>query len=547
MDLRRRDFLRAAGLAGSGLALSLSACSSDSPSRESRAKSKPDGPPVPNTEFRAVWVASVANIDWPSKKGLPAATLRAEMLAILDRCVELRLNAVLLQVRPCCDAIYPSALEPWSEFLTGASGKPPEPEFDPLAEWIDQAHSRGLELHAWFNPFRAHHPKAEHPDSPTHITSTRPDLVRTWGDLKWLDPSEPDAREHSLKVMLDVVRRYDIDGVHLDDYFYPYPRDAKPLPGETKSTRKEEFPDDRQWSLYQQSGGKLSRSDWRRSHIDGFVAELYKRVKATRQRVMVGISPFGIWRPANPPVVEGFDAYEGLFADARKWLRDGSIDYMAPQLYWSVDAPKQPFGPLLDWWRSENVKHKQIWPGLYTSRIDGEGKWKPDEILRQISETRKRPTAGHVHFSMAAFTANRGGIVDLLKQDLYEQDAIVPGLDARTDTSVRVTAFTTPAQPSAADATTVPHVRVWWSAQSSGPSPTAPRRWIVQARYGKTWRTTAFAPAQSGADIAAADASGTPLDMLMVSRADENRRCSAPATLAGATSLSLNAEPRPAS
>lgn len=522
MDLHRREFLR---VAGSGAILALSADPSRAFDVQPRRADALLDPPLPSAEFRGVWVATVANIDWPSRKGLSSDALRSEMKSILDRCVELRLNAVILQVRPSCDTIYPSTLEPWSEFLTGLSGKPPTPEFDPLAEWIDQAHARGIELHAWFNPFRARHHKAERPDAPSHITNTRPDLVRTWGDLKWLDPSEPDAREHSLRVILDVASRYDIDGVHLDDYFYPYPREIKPAPGSAATRAREEFPDGQRWSTYQASGGRLTRSDWRRQHIDGFVRDLYTRCKSVRPSLMFGISPFGIWRPGHPAGVEGLDAYEGMFADARKWLREGWVDYLAPQLYWSTNAPRQPFGPLLDWWRGENIQSRQVWPGLYTSRIGGEGDWKPDEIARQVTESRARPTNGHIHYSMAALSTNRGNVVPVLQSRVYADDAVIPGVAAITpDPSVRVAA-------SASSSTQAGMIRLEWAAPSRAASPAA-RRWIVQARYGESWRTMAFAPTRTRADIPVSARDGT-LTAVAVRRVDALRRLSAPALLTG--------------
>ncbi len=532
MNLHRRDFLLAAGLAGSGAFFMFTGCAPDAPAAKPKpAAAPPDtpaaAPPPPPSEFRGVWVASVANIDWPSRKGLPADALRAEMIAILDRCAALKLNAVLLQVRPSCDTIYPSRLEPWSEFLTGRSGKPPEPEFDPLAEWIEQAHARGIELHAWFNPFRARHHKAEFPDAPSHITNARPELVHTWGDLKWLDPSEPDAREHSLRVILDVASRYNIDGIHLDDYFYPYPRDAKPAPGSSAPARREEFPDDHQWSLYQSGGGTLSRSDWRRSHIDGFVRDLYAKCKALKPGLTFGISPFGIWRPGCPTGIEGFDAYEGLFADARKWLREGWIDYMAPQLYWAVNAPKQPFGPLLDWWRNENLQNRHIWPGLYTSRIEGEGKWTPDEIVRQITESRTRPTSGHIHFSMATFTANRGDVVPTLSSQVYLDDAIIPVLSPTSETSAP-SAFTSASEEPG-------KLRLWWSSPPDPASP-ATRRWIVQANYGTTWTTSAYAPGRAGADVALETQAGK-LNAIAIRRVDTLRQVSKPAMLTDFASI----------
>ena len=178
-------------------------------------------PPKPNREFRAAWVASVSNIDWPSQPGLSTAQQKAELLAILNRAVQLKLNAIILQVRPVCDALYASQLEPWSEYLTGQMGKPPSPYYDPLQFAIEEAHKRGLELHAWFNPYRARQPSAKSPVSANHISRTRPQLVSQYGKYLWLDPGEKAVQDHSLNVVMDVVKRYDIDGVHFDDYFYP--------------------------------------------------------------------------------------------------------------------------------------------------------------------------------------------------------------------------------------------------------------------------------------------------------------------------------------
>ena len=210
-------------------------------------------PPKPMREFRGVWVATVANMDWPSKPGLSTDEQQREMIAILDRARELKFNAIILQVRTSCDAFYPSELEPWSEYLTGQQGKAPEPFYDPLKMWIEQAHARGLELHAWFNPFRARHPAAT-TNAANHISKTHPEWVKQYGKYQWLDPGEPATREHTLRVIRDVVAKYDVDGVHFDDYFYPYPE------------KGEDFPDEASWQRYQKSGGKLSRADWRRSN-----------------------------------------------------------------------------------------------------------------------------------------------------------------------------------------------------------------------------------------------------------------------------------------
>jgi uncharacterized lipoprotein YddW (UPF0748 family) len=200
-------------------------------------------PPPPPREFRAAWVAAVGNIDWPSKRDLSTAEQKAELLAILDRAAELKLNVVILQVRPAADALYASAIEPWSEYLTGAMGKPPEPFYDPLAFAVAEAHRRGLELHAWFNPFRARHFSAKSPIAGSHISRRRPQWVRPYGKQLWLDPGEKGVQDYSLSVVMDVVKRYDIDGVHFDDYFYPYKEpDA--------AGRDLDFPDGLSWRRY---------------------------------------------------------------------------------------------------------------------------------------------------------------------------------------------------------------------------------------------------------------------------------------------------------
>src|SRR6185436_17717396 len=239
-------------------------------------------PPAVPREFRGAWVATVGNIDWPSKPGLTTDQQKSELLAILNRAAELRLNAIILQVRPGCDALYASSFEPWSEYLTGTMGQPPKPYYDPLAFAVEEAHKRGLELHAWFNPFRARHLSARSPIAANHISKTRPDLVRQYGKLLWLDPGEPAVQDHSIKVITDVLRRYDVDGVHLDDYFYPYRiRDGE---GEHLP-----FNDAVSWKRYQASGGKLEREDWRRQNIDRFVERLYAAVKTEKPFVKFGI------------------------------------------------------------------------------------------------------------------------------------------------------------------------------------------------------------------------------------------------------------------
>ena len=392
------------------------------------AASLPAPPSVPR-EFRAVWVATVDNIDWPSRRDLTTAEAQAELLAILDRAKELHMNAVVFQVRPAADAMYPSRLEPWSVYLTGAQGRMPSPAWDPLAFAVSQAHARGLELHAWFNPYRARHPSDKSPLDPTHIAVTRPETVKRYGTHLWMDPGEPSVIAKSLAVIVDVVARYDVDGVHIDDYFYPYKeRDARGavIP----------FPDDRSYGAYTKKGGTLALDDWRRFNVDTFVQQMYTRVKATKPWVKVGISPFGIWRPGYPADVRGFDSYAELYGDSRRWLREGWLDYATPQLYWPITKDGQPYPSLLAWWASENAKGRHLWPGNYTSRVGTAAAWTADELANQIAITRRQGNAtGNVHFSMSVFMPPKGesaarterdSLASRLMHDTYAIRALVP-------------------------------------------------------------------------------------------------------------------------
>jgi uncharacterized lipoprotein YddW (UPF0748 family) len=256
-------------------------------------------------------------------------------------------------------------------------------------------------------------------EAPTHISQTRPDLVRKYGNYLWLDPGEPEARDYSLRVIMDVVRRYDVDGVHIDDYFYPYPvKEAG------------DFPDEPSWQKYLASGGKLPRDDWRRDNINRMIEGLYGEIKREKPRVQFGISPFGIWQPGHPPVVRGFNQYASIYADAKLWLNKGWCDYLSPQLYWKMDAPQQPYGALLDWWIVENLQHRLIVPGNYTSRINSTpATWAVKDIVDQIDATRARSgAAGNVHFSMKALMENRKGIADALRDGVYAGPALVPAV-----------------------------------------------------------------------------------------------------------------------
>ena len=395
------------------------------PARVTPARPRPavsaEAPPLAR-EFRGVWVASVANIDWPSKRTLSTAEQQAELIVLLDRAAALKLNAVLFQIRPAADALYASKIEPWSEYLTGAQGRAPVPFWDPLEFAIKEAHARNLELHAWFNPYRARHTDAKSPLAATHIARTNPSLVKPYAGYLWMDPGEPAVRARTLRVVLDVVQRYDVDGVHIDDYFYPYPENDR-------RGRAIPFPDERSWKRYVREGGTLARADWRRRNVDRLVQALDEGVHKVKPWVRFGISPFGIWRPGYPTHVRGLDAYEKLYADARKWLREGWVDYFTPQLYWPTTKREQAYPALLDWWVGENVMGRHMWPGNFTSRAGGvgSGAFSVGELVEQIRVTRLQDGAtGNVHFSMKSFLKNQAGMNDTLLVGPYATPALVP-------------------------------------------------------------------------------------------------------------------------
>ncbi len=370
---------------------------------------QPSGESVPAApqEFRAAWISTVHNIDWPSRSGLSGAAQRAELLTILNTCAQLKLNAVFLQVRPNADALYQSSLEPWSQWLSGPGVNP---GYDPLAFAIQEAHRRGIELHAWFNPFRAK-ANVKHAVGRNHISLTRPDLMKRNGSVLLMNPSASASRDHAMRVILDVVRRYDIDGVHLDDYFYPYP-----TPGRT-------------WSPASFSDGKSPSQ--RRACIDDFVHDMYKSVKSSKPWVRVGISPFGIWRPGVPGGIEaGVDAYEHLACDARKWLSRGWVDYLAPQLYWRCSPAKQSFPVLMQWWAAQNTS-RPVWPGIATARImSSEDPGRPaSEIAAQVNYSRSlaRTAPGQCFWSVKSIMRNAGGIQKYLNR-LYPSMAVPPAM-----------------------------------------------------------------------------------------------------------------------
>ena len=479
------------------------------PALPQRRATAPSPPPV-RREFRALWIATVANIDWPSARGLPAEQQRQELLRILDFARGAGLNAIVLQVRPQCDAIYPSRLEPWSEYLSGRMGEPPAPLYDPLAFAVEQAHARGLELHAWFNPYRALHTSAARPAADSHVSRRRPDLALPYGKHVWLDPGEREGQDYSVSVVLDVVRRYDIDGVHFDDYFYPYKE-------KDEAGREIPFPDERSWRRYVAAGGRLARDDWRRSNVDQFIRRTAAEVKRVKPHVKFGVSPFGIWRPGHPPQVKGFDAYAELYADSLKWLREGWVDYLSPQLYWPIKPEAQSYTALLDWWLAQNVRRRHIWPGNAAYRVGSNPNYPATEIIEQVRATRARAGAtGNIYFSAKSLTQNLGGLSDLLKTGPYAEPALVPATPWLDRTPPRAPAISAARREA--------------GALSFNWRPRGRERaflWVVRVREGSDWRTLVLPHASRSHRFEPAGAAG-PL-LLAVSAVDRSGNESRPA------------------
>jgi uncharacterized lipoprotein YddW (UPF0748 family) len=378
-------------------------------------------PPPVVREMRGLWVATVANIDWPSSATLSMAQQQAELAAIIDQAAEVGINAIILQVRPAGDALYQSSIEPWGAMLTGTQGT--SPGYDPLAFAVERAHARGLELHAWINPFRAGNTSDTTRLAANHIFRTRRDLVRVYGTHIWMDPGEPDVHDHSIRVATDIARRYDVDAIHADDYFYPYVvNDAagRPVP----------FPDAATYARY---GGGTALDDWRRANVDRFVARLAREVHAVRPTLKVGISPFGIWRPNNPPGIQGMDAFASIYADARKWLMEGTVDYLAPQLYWSIASAQQSFPLLLDWWLAQNPTGRHVWPGLASYRVlNGTASaFSLAEVPQQVRLTRGRAAGtGHILYNTTWTLKRNGGAVADSLRNLYRLDGSAPATPA---------------------------------------------------------------------------------------------------------------------
>lgn len=373
----------------------------------------------PKYEFRGVWIATVDNIDFPSSTNLNSEAQKAEFISILEMHKRNGMNAIVMQIRPAADAFYPSQLEPWSEWLTGQQGKPPVPYYDPLEFMIAETHKRGMEFHAWMNPYRAVFNIAKSSIAPNHITKRHPEWFLDYGGKRYFDPGNKEAQQFVEKVVQDVVRRYDVDAIHFDDYFYPYR-----IPGK-------EFPD---WKTFQKYGNGMSRDEWRRSNVDSIIVMLSRIIKKENPYCQFGISPFGVWRnkdkdPEGSDTKAGQTNYDDLYADILLWLKKGWIDYVVPQLYWEFGHKLVGFEILSDWWAHHSYgRHTYIGQGIYRGVGVRSGAWaNRHELPNQIKRIREFPEIqGSVYFSSKSFASNPSGWSDSLRNNYYKYPAIPP-------------------------------------------------------------------------------------------------------------------------
>jgi uncharacterized lipoprotein YddW (UPF0748 family) len=417
----------------------------------------------PKFEFRGVWVATVNNIDWPSIPGLPVEVQKKEVIDILDLHQKLGMNAIIFQVRPCSDAFYLSSIEPWSRYLTGIPGKYPDPFWDPLQFWIEECHKRDMELHAWLNPYRI----AQHADEPlagNHKVFSKPEWVIKYEDKLYFDPGIPGTRDYVTSVVCDIVRRYDVDGIHMDDYFYPYPN-GNP------------FPDDYSFKKFNRAFPPEEKESWRRENVDILIKMIHDSIKSIKPLVKFGISPFGVWRNAKDDqegsaTNAGVTNYDHLYADIRKWLREGWIDYVTPQIYWEIGHKLADFEILCKWW-NDNSFGRQLYIGLAPYKIDKNAKvqaWKSSRQLpQQLEMLRTYPNiSGAIYFSSKSFNHDLLGFQDSLKNNFYRYAALTP--------PVQSSEMIKPAPPASLN---VNGRKVYWEAPLYSSATVLPVRYLV--------------------------------------------------------------------
>ena len=371
-------------------------------------------------EFRGVWVATVDNIDWPTAGNHNSDLQKEEFIKLLNMNQRNGINALVVQIRPCTDAFYPSPYEPWSQWLTGKQGQPPFPYYDPLQFMITETHKRGMSFHAWMNPYRAVFNIGVSSISATHITRLHPQWFLNYGDKTYFNPGNKEAQQYVANVVKDVVSRYEVDAIHFDDYFYPYRLAGK------------EFPDE---LTYRQYGNGLSKDNWRRSNTDSIIALLSRIIKSANSKCQFGISPFGIWRnvakdPEGSNTNAGVTNYDDLYADILLWLKNGWIDYVAPQIYWEFSQKNAPYQALLDWWNNHTYG-RQCYIGLGMYKANSNQAWRDHNLIpRQIDSLRnKQNIQGMIFFSSRSFNNNPNGWNDSLRLHYFKESATIPAME----------------------------------------------------------------------------------------------------------------------
>ncbi len=430
--LKRRDFLTgAAGVAtlttlgGVGAPAAFAAHRDGHHDRDDQhdRHCEPD-PTAPKHQLRGMWIATVVNIDWPSTAGLSAAEQQAELVTLLDTAVERGYNTVVLQVRPTADAFWPSTHEPWSKYLTGTQGQ--DPGYDPLGFAVEQAHARGLALHGWFNPHRVSMGTDLEALVPTHPARLHPEWVVTYGPKLYYNPGIPEVTEFNIAAIMDAVTRYDLDGVHFDDYFYPYP------------VGDEDFPDDDTYATY---GGDFdNKADWRRDNINRLVQGLVAAIHEAKPHVQFGVSPFAVWRniatdPRGSDTTAGAECYDDLYADTRRWLREEWIDYLAPQVYWAEGFAPADYDVLVDWWARqvrESGSRTRLYIGQATYKIGTSTQspaWidDPQEMSDHLTFNQGYPeVSGDIFYNASAVTDDLLGATSLVTEQHYQHPALQP-------------------------------------------------------------------------------------------------------------------------
>ena len=377
--------------------------------------------PYPKREFRGAWIQAVNG----QFRGIPTEKLKQTLIDQLNSLQGAGINAIIFQVRPEADALYASQLEPWSRFLTGVQGQAPSPYWDPMQFMIDECHKRGMEFHAWINPYRVK-TSLKSELSANHLYNIHPEWFVTYNNQLFFDPALPESRRHICMVVADIVSRYDVDAIHMDDYFYPYP--AKGM----------DFPDDASFARY--GGGFTNRADWRRSNVNILIQKIHETIRGLKPWVKFGISPFGIYRnEKNDPLgskTNGLQNHDDLYADVLLWARNGWVDYNIPQIYWQIGHPAADYETLVKWW-AKNTENRPLFIGQSVmNTIQNADPKNPsmNQLPRKMALERAYQTiGGSCQWPASAVVENAGKYRDALVQEYHKYPALVPVFDFMDD------------------------------------------------------------------------------------------------------------------